>query len=130
MTPPKNEDRRARWKRTHPWVRYVEWARRRCNDTKSKWFKFYGAKGVTCTLTCDDAEYLWKRDRAADMIRPSLDRIDPTKGYSVENCRFLEFNLNSRIAWDPTARPEPEQHEEEMPFRPDCHDAAGRQEFL
>jgi hypothetical protein len=98
-------DRRAKYRFRKPWVRFVEWARRRCGDTKSKWYEYYGAKGIDCTLNASQAEMLWLRDRAEQLRRPSLDRIDPSRGYHLENCRFLEFNLNSRIAWDPKARP-------------------------
>lgn len=87
-----------------PWIKYICWAKRRCTDTRSKWFQFYGAKGITCSLTVSDGEFLWKRDNAAALKRASLDRIDSTKGYTRENCQFIEFNDNSRIAWDPNHR--------------------------
>ena len=86
-------------------MRYICWAKRRCTDRHSKWYPFYGAKGITCTLTATQAEALWIRDGAANLQRPSLDRKDPALGYSLANCRFIEFRLNSRIAWDPKARP-------------------------
>lgn len=85
---------------SHPWVKYVCWARRRCADRKSKWFQFYGAKGITCELTAKDAEILWKRDNAQALKRPSLDREKSHLGYTFENCRFIEFNDNSRLSWD------------------------------
>jgi hypothetical protein len=42
------------------------------------------------------------------MKRPSLDRINPEGHYEVGNVRFIEFDLNSRIAWDPKAKAEVE----------------------
>ena len=83
-----------------PWAKYVSWARRRCADRASKWFQFYGAKGITCPMTASEAEILWKRDAAHTLTRPSLDRRDPTIGYTFENCRFIEFNDNSMLAWN------------------------------
>lgn len=98
-------DRRARWKRSHPWIRFVEYARRRvkCKDERG-WYPFYGAKGIECHLTGKELEEIWARDKAEQLKRPSLDRINSMYDYANWNVRFIEFNLNSRMAWDPTAR--------------------------
>lgn len=88
--------RQDRYRKRKPWVRFVEWARRRCNDTREKEFRNYGAKGITCQLTASDVEKLWIRDNAAKLKKPSLDRIDASKSYTVENCRFIEFYENIR----------------------------------
>lgn len=92
--------KQARYHASHPWVKYISWARRRCADTDSKWYQFYGSKGITCTLTAADAEFLWKRDSAAELKRPSLDRIDSAKNYTLANCRFIEFDDNVAMAWN------------------------------
>lgn len=98
-------DRRAAWKRSHPWVRYVEWARRRCAcKDPNKWWPFYGAKDIRVTLTGKQLEEIWVRDKAADLKKPSLDRINPAYDYANWNVRFIEFNKNARMAWDSTAR--------------------------
>ena len=106
----KKYDKRAAWRKRNPWARYVEWARRRCNDgPDSKNYEHYGAKGITCSLTAKELQAVWDRDGAAKMKRPSLDRIDPDRGYDLFNVRFVEFNLNVRMAWDKTAAvPEPD----------------------
>lgn len=84
--------RQARWKKRNPWARFVEWARRRCNaGPDSKWYPYYGAKGIRCTLTAAEAKLLWERDGAAAMKRPSLDRRDPDMGYQYGNCCFREW---------------------------------------
>lgn len=100
-----------RYRQRKPWIKYICWAKRRCTDRKSKWWPYYGAKGITCSLNVDEAEHLWKRDGAAKMKKPSLDRIKSHLNYTVGNCRFIEFVLNSRMGWDPKARPEAEAHE-------------------
>lgn len=92
-------DRKAK-----PWVRFVEWARRRCAcDDPKKWYPYYGAKGITCSLTAAELEAVWIRDDAHMLKKPSLDRIDPERGYDAFNVRFIEFSLNSRLAWDQAA---------------------------
>lgn len=93
--------RQAAYKKRKPWVRFVEWARRRCNCTDpEQWFPNYGAKGIICDLTAPQLEIVWRRDRADLMKRPSLDRINPLGNYTFDNVRFIEFNFNSRLAWD------------------------------
>lgn len=96
--------KQARWHRRNPWVRYRSWAIRRCKDRKSKWFPYYGAKGIECRLTVEETKRIWMRDRAFELKRPSLDRVDPAGHYEAGNCRFIEFDLNSRMAWDMKSR--------------------------
>ena len=87
--------KQERWRKRNPWARYVEYARRRCKAPKgSKWWPYYGEKGILVTLTAKEARVLWKRDGAAKMFRPSLDRKDTRMGYALDNCRFREWILN------------------------------------
>jgi len=86
-----------RYRTKKPWVRFVEFARRRCGAKSGAWRKYYRDKGIQCHLDASDAEFLWKRDHAAGMARPSLDRIDPDKNYTVGNCRFIEFHENAKL---------------------------------
>ena len=99
------ESKQARYKARCPWVRYVEWARRRVkgkpgqNSTQSN-PDHYTERGIVCTLNAAQARVLWERDGAAAMKRPSLDRKEATLGYTFENCRFIEFNINVRLPHD------------------------------
>lgn len=97
----KKESKQMRWRRTHPWARFVEYARRRCACADPRgWWPYYGAKGIKVRLTARDLEIIWHRDRAVDMVKPSLDRVDADGDYVLGNVRFIEFNLNCRRAWD------------------------------
>lgn len=108
MKKPWNESRFARYRKTHPWVRLVEHARRRCSTNpdvdRNPWWPNYGAKGITCDLTAKQLAFVWNRDEAWKLKKPSLDRIDASKGYTLDNVRIIEFTLNARMAWDPTKR--------------------------
>ena len=86
------------YKKRKPWVRFVEWARRRCADTDPEGPNYwhYAAKGIKCRITSRDLEEIWERDGAALMKRPSLDRIDPKKDYCRTNVRFVEWYMNIR----------------------------------
>lgn len=98
--------RQSAWRKRNPWCRHVEFARRRCTDTKHRDFSFYGGKGIKVELTTAEARVLWERDGAAAMRTPSLDRIDPEEDYTVANCRFIEKSLNERLPHDAALRDE------------------------
>lgn len=89
--------RQSAWRERNPWARHIECARRRCSDVKNKDYKFYGGKGIKVNMTAKDARALWERDGAATMKKPSLDRVDSSKDYTPENCRFIEKSLNERL---------------------------------
>lgn len=70
---------------------------RRCHNPKEPWFQSYGAKGITVCKEwyknpkafCD-----WAMDNGyKDDL--TIDRIDGTKGYSTENCRWVDFTIQS-----------------------------------
>ncbi len=94
------ETRQDRWRKARPWARLVEWARRRCNDKASKWYPYYGARGITCMINAADVKVAWDRDGGGQLKRPSLDRIESSKGYTPGNIRVIEFNCNARMALD------------------------------
>lgn len=84
-----------RYRIKNPWTRYREYAKRRCEDVKHRSYRYYGGKGIRCLLTTDDVKLLWYRDKAYNLLKPSLERIDSNLDYSLENCMFIEFKLNS-----------------------------------
>lgn len=86
--------KQERYHKRKPWVKYLIYAKRRCNDKRHRAYKFYGARSIRCLLTVDDVRQLWHESNAARMKRPSLDRIDSSLSYTFENCRFIEFDKN------------------------------------
>lgn len=93
-----NRTKIREWRIMYPWYDSWQAIKQRCNNPKNPRYKYYGGKGITCTLTKLDMSLMWTRDNAASMHRPSVDRINPAKGYSLDNCHFLETSDNSRKA--------------------------------
>lgn len=66
----------------------------RCYNENHKTYKYYGAKGIRIS-----DEWLYFQKFVNDMgIRPpgyQIDRIDPTKGYNKENCRWISKKENT-----------------------------------
>lgn len=79
------------WLKRHPWYYHYAGARARCKPQNK-----YGKRGLKFEMTIEDFEYLWYRDAAHLLEKPSIDRIDNDKGYVLENCRFIEFTHNCK----------------------------------
>lgn len=93
MTPKRKAYQEQRRKQK-PWLRLVEYAKRRCTDPNHKSYPWYGARGIKCTLTKEEIEQIWIRDEAFLMNTPSLERKDVNKDYCFENCMILELKDN------------------------------------
>lgn len=82
-----HEGRRLYW----IWAAMVQ----RCHNPSNKWFVNYGARGI---LVCD----AWRASflKFADDIGPRpegyvLDRIDNSRGYSKDNCRWVDSHVSN-----------------------------------
>lgn len=89
-----NKDCVRKYRALHPWVMPRYYAMRRCNDPKHREYKGYGGRGIKFNLTMDEAKRLFERDHAWDLVKPSLDRLDPDGHYTFDNCRFIEHVAN------------------------------------
>ena len=68
---------------------YKTWKemRNRCNNPNATQYKWYGAKGIrVCEEWGDYTAFL--RDMGDRPSGKTLDRVDPGKGYSKNNCRW------------------------------------------
>jgi hypothetical protein len=76
----------------NPW--YIKWdtVRKRCSYKSG----LYAIKGIKNLLTCEDVKFLWFRDKAYLMKKPSIDRINTKGNYEIRNCRFIELSENCR----------------------------------
>jgi hypothetical protein len=80
--------------KNNPWNMYHASAQQRCQNKKHDSYKNYGEKGIEFHLKRHETKFLYIRDHADQMIKPSLDRLDSKKHYTFDNCRFIEFKEN------------------------------------
>jgi len=78
------------WKSKKPWYSHYSNAKYRCKNGA------YGKRGIKFEMTLGEFEFLWVRDNAHLLKRPSIDRINSHYGYTVSNCRFIELEENRR----------------------------------
>lgn len=74
-----------------PWGRTLYTIRGRCGKRKHY-------AHIKNFLTIKDLEFLWFRDLADFIDKPSIDRIDPDGDYTLENCRYISMSENSKRA--------------------------------
>ncbi len=79
-----------------PWINSYNGAKSRCNNKNNKDYKYYGGRGIKFIMTSEDFKFLWFRDKACNMKKPSIDRKDNDGNYELSNCKFIELSENSR----------------------------------
>ncbi len=81
------EDRKLPWVRI--WI-MIQW---RCKHEK------YCLRGKIRNLISPmEIQYLWYRDKAYLMRKPSIDRENSKGHYILNNCRFVEIGLNVSLS--------------------------------
>jgi len=76
--------------KNNPWIISFKSARSRCNNPNDKSYQWYGGRGIKCNMTNGDFKELWFRDKAYDLKKPTVDRIDNDGNYEILNCRYIE----------------------------------------
>lgn len=69
---------------------------KRCNVSSDKRWNRYGGRGIKNLLSYQDLSFLWDRDNASSLKKPSLDRKNVNGNYELSNCQFIEMRENSR----------------------------------
>lgn len=80
-------------KRPEPWVKTHYGIIGRCNNPKSNYHK----NEIKCLISRNQLKELWFRDRAYEMYKPSIDRINSKGNYIMSNCRYIEHSENARL---------------------------------
>lgn len=87
-------ERNKRFRLKHPWYVLYWAAKNRCENPKHKSYCRYGALGIKFLMTMHQVESLFNWDGGHWMKIPSLDRIDASKHYTLDNCRVIEKSVN------------------------------------
>lgn len=77
-----------------PWVQTYRNIKLRCLNKKSKQYKDYGGRGIECKITVEELKFLWFRDKAYEMDKPSIDRKENNGNYELGNCQYIELQKN------------------------------------
>lgn len=77
-----------------PWKYTLVKIKTRCNNKNSSDYKYYGGRGIKCLITEEELKTLWFRDKAYNMKKPSIDRIDNDGNYEYNNCEYIELSDN------------------------------------
>jgi len=78
----------------NPWLCSYFNAKARCKNKNHPKYHRYGGRGIKFLMIKDDFKFLWFRDKAYLLKRPSIDRKDNDGNYELNNCRFIEFYEN------------------------------------
>ncbi len=84
---------RDKLRKERPWFLTLFSVRSRCNGKNTRYFK----KGIKNYLTEEKIKYIWLRDKAGLLDKPSIDRINNDGNYTLDNCRFIEMKENQRL---------------------------------
>ena len=65
----------------------------RCDNPKDPRYKFYGARGITCSEDWKDYHSFMSDMFSTYEVGLTLDRVDVNKGYSKDNCRWTDMSV-------------------------------------
>jgi hypothetical protein len=91
----KHINKKTRMKRKEiPWRFTLYEIKKRCNNSNNVRYYRYGGRGIKCLITEEELKELWFRDKAYNMKKPSIDRINNDGNYEYNNCQYIEYYIN------------------------------------
>lgn len=87
---------KKKYNKKYPWKVTYNSIKQRCNNIKNKYYKNYGGRDIKCLITTEELKFLWFRDEAYNMKKPSIDRKDNDGNYIFNNCRYMELSKNAK----------------------------------
>ncbi len=87
-------EKTKKYYKENPWMRSYNCAKQRCNNPNNQGYKDYGERRILFLISKEEIEFLWFRDKAYNMIKSSIDRIENDGNYELSNCRFIELGKN------------------------------------
>jgi len=95
-----NKEKKGKYNKEYlarfPWKRTLHEIKQRCGNPKHIGYHRYGGRGIKCLITSEELKQIWFRDKAYEMKKPSIDRIDNDGNYNLENCRYIELSENRK----------------------------------
>ena len=76
---------------SHPWMMCLNSIKGRCSRS------YYKKNKIKNFLTSKDIKFLWFRDKAFQMKRPSISRNKHNKNYTLNNCKFMELKKHLEL---------------------------------
>ncbi len=89
-----DKEKNVKYHINYPWKRILRHIRNRCEDINDQDYKDYGGRGIKCLITEEDIKFLMKRDDYYNLKKPTIDRKENNGNYILDNCRFIEMNIN------------------------------------
>ncbi len=116
---------KQRKRQGNPWMHTWTAINQRCNNPNNPKYKRYGGRGIKVKITKADLQFLWYRDLAVMMKRPSIDRINNNGHYTLKNCRYIELGANTKrqfksITHCPKGHPYSGKNLQMLPSEPNC----------
>ncbi len=87
-----NQTYLQRLRKERPWAYWHKQVKARCRNK----LLYYRKVGIKYLLSVEEMKELWFRDKAYNLSKPSIDRINTVGDYTFDNCRFIEHTENMR----------------------------------